>query len=268
LTGELLTIAIDDVGGLPGAVLVAGTADLRAVRIRPGMAVAATPAGLSIPAAAVTVEATSARVWSAALPASARLTAAWVAGGDLAHFTAVARRLAAARAPSAGLGPWLAGLVGPDDPWLGAARVRIERHRWAFGAEDLASILGEAVELIGLGPGLTPSGDDYLVGLLAGLDATDHRARPALATAIAYAAPTRTTAIGSALLAHAVRGSYAERLHDVLTAIGAGDVGAISRSVDRAMAYGATSGADTLAGLFVALEVGIAGRAGTRSAAA
>ena len=247
---------------------MAGTADLRTVGIRPGMAVAATAAGLSIPAASVTVEVASARVWSAALPESAKLTAAHVADDDLARFTDVARGVAAARASAAGLGPWLAGTAGPDDPWLGAARVRIERHRWAFGADDLASILGEAVELIGLGPGLTPSGDDYLVGLLAGLDATaiapDPRSRRRSPT------PRRRgrRRSGRALLAHAVRGAYAERLHDVLTAIADGDVGAIGRSVERAMAYGATSGADTLAGLFVALEVAIAGRAGSRSAAA
>ena len=267
-SGDLLTIAIADVGGLPGAVLVGGIGDLRASGFRRGMRVVATADGQSIPEAAVVIDTGSAQVWSAALPASASLTAAGRATADLVRSIDVARRVAASRAPSAGLGPLLAGGTEPADPLIGVARDRIERQRWAFDAGDLASIIGEAVELMGLGPGLTPSGDDYLVGLLAGLESTGHRAHPALATAVAYAAPTRTTAIGASVLRHAARGAFAERLHDVLAAIARGDDDDIDRAIGRAMAYGASSGADTLVGLFVALDAAMADRARERTAAA
>jgi hypothetical protein len=124
------------------------------------------------------------------------------------------------------------------------------------------------IGLIGLGIGLTPSGDDYLVGLLAGLEATDHPARPALAAAIALHGPSRTTAIGAAALGHAARGAYAERLHDVLVALAGGRADDLSRTIERAMAYGATSGSDTLVGLFAGLDLAVARSAGRPGVAA
>jgi hypothetical protein len=111
-----------------------------------------------------------------------------------------------------------------------------------------------AVGLVGLGPGLTPSGDDFLVGLLAGLEAIGHPARATIAAAVAGVAPSRTTPIGAWVLRHAARGSFPERLHDALIALARGDEAAIRDAIERAMAYGATSGADTLVGLFAGLD--------------
>jgi hypothetical protein len=115
--------------------------------------------------------------------------------------------------------------------------------------------------LIGLGVGLTPSGDDFLVGLLAGLEATSHPLRQCVATTIVEQSPGRTTRIGAASLAHAARGAYAERLSDVIVALRPEyDDGSpsLSTRIDRAMAFGATSGADTLVGLFAAIELSLA----------
>jgi uncharacterized protein DUF2877 len=267
---DLLVIAIDDVGGVPGGLLVDGVTDLRTTRIAPGMAITRSGAALAVPDAGLTIALAGARVWSPLLPPAARLTGnpRSVAGG-LAATVVTARALAGEHASAGGLGPILRGDARPGDPWLRTARERIDRQRWAFAAGDLASILGEAVELIGLGPGLTPSGDDYLVGLLAGLDAAGHRSRPALATAIVHAAPSLTTWIGAASLAHAARGGYTERLHDVLVAITAGgDDERLATAIERAMGYGATSGADTLVGLFAALDIAVAERHGRGSEAA
>jgi hypothetical protein len=262
--GDLLVVALDDVGGIPGGILIRAVADLRTLGLEPGMEVMATEEGLAIPAAAVAIDTADVRVWSPALPADARPTSR--------ASIEPARAIAARRAPAGGFGPLLVDDAPGDersddaragDPWLEAARRRIERQQWAFGAGDLASVLGEAVELIGLGPGLTPSGDDYLVGLLAGLEAAGHPAVPALASAVAHAAPGRTTAIGASCLAHAARGHYAERLQDVLIAMATGaDDDVLARAIDRAMAYGATSGADTLVGLFAGIGMPSAGSAG------
>ena len=260
---ELFVLAVDDVGGIPGGILVGGIPDWRRLGLTPGMEVAGTDGCLAIAGAGVAINTTVAPIWSPALPASAGLAA--TVSIDAAR--AVAARTVAARRPAGGLGPLLTedlrlGDVRPGDPWLPAARLRIDRLAWAFGAGDLASVLGEAIELIGLGPGLTPSGDDFLVGLLAGLEAIGHPAGPALASAVAHAARGRTTAIGAAMLGHAARGHYAERLHDVLAAIATGRSDALTRPIERAMAYGATSGADTLVGLFAGIGMPSAGSAG------
>ena len=137
----------------------------------------------------------------------------------------------------------------------------------ACARDDPAAAEPAALALLGLGGGLTPSGDDFLVGLLAGLEATDNGMREALAAVIGREAPGRTTTFGAALLHHACRGEFSQRLHDVLIATARHDRAALRHAIDRAMAYGATSGADTLAGLFLALDVGAA-RVTTRKLAA
>jgi hypothetical protein len=219
-------VAIEDVGGQPGGVLVRGVTDLRSVA----------PEGRT-----VVVDLSAAVAWSPRLPA---------AGRSLADP-----------------GQLLPLLEPAGDPFGRAAAARIDALRSALLGRDAQTAETAALALIGLGIGLTPSGDDFLVGLLAGLEATDNGMRRALAVAIAQAAPGRTTSFGAALLEHACRREFSQRLHDVLIAVAGRDHPELRHAIDRAMAYGATSGADTLAGLFLALDVAAAGTA-TRNVAA
>jgi hypothetical protein len=250
----LLVVAIDDVGGVPGGILVRGVRDLRETGARPGMVVLPSPDGLAIPDAAVRIDLSRALVWSPVLPAAARFTAA----AELARTAAAARRLAADLTPEGGLAPMLSGRATPGDPWLVRARDLIGAQLEAIGTGDVATALGPTIDLIGLGVGLTPSGDDYLVGLLAGLDATGDPDRHAIGAAIAVRAPDRTTAVGAAALEHATRGAFSERLHDLLVALARGRLDDLEAPIRRAMAYGATSGSDTLVGLFGALDLAVA----------
>jgi len=251
-------VATADVGGLPGGILVGEVTDLRQTGIRPGMAFVPSTDGWSIPSAGVGIDASRAATWSPTLPAAAslRLTA------ELARTVAAARRHAADRAPAGGLAPMLSGSDrGGDrggDPWLTRARALIGSQLEALRLGDVAAAMAPTVGLMGLGVGLTPSGDDYLVGLLAGMEATDDPPRHGLAAVIAGHAPLRTTAIGAAALGQASRGAFAERLHDVLVALARGRLDQLAVPIERAMTYGATSGSDTLVGLFAALDVAIA----------
>ena len=210
--------------------------------------------GWSIPSAGVEIDASRAATWSPTLPAAAslRLTA------ELARTVAAARRHAADRAPAGGLAPMLSGSDRGGDPWLTRARALIGSQLEALRLGDVAAAMAPTVGLMGLGVGLTPSGDDYLVGLLAGMEATDDPPRHGLAAVIAGHAPLRTTAIGAAALGQASRGAFAERLHDVLVALARGRPDQLAAPIERAMTYGATSGSDTLVGLFAALDVAIA----------
>lgn len=121
-----------------------------------------------------------------------------------------------------------------------------------------ASWAGE--RLIGWGEGLTPAGDDLLVGLLAGLDAFAPgdarrlRFRAALASAVVAGLP-RTTPIAAHYLRLAAGGHYSEPLVDLRNALVCEpDWQAVDICLQRALDVGATSGADTVSGLLAALS--------------
>lgn len=107
--------------------------------------------------------------------------------------------------------------------------------------------------LIGLGPGLTPSGDDALVGFEAACSAVGS----ALAGFVAGAlddVDERTTAIAATFLQHAGRGEFAERLHGVLEDFVGSDDSRIWPAIERTIAWGASSGTDCLVGILLGLD--------------
>ena len=126
--------------------------------------------------------------------------------------------------------------------------------------------------LIGFGPGLTPSGDDFLCGVLVTLArSVEHASAYAvLARAVqeALAGVTwPTTDPGVALLRLAVRGECDEAVADVLASAQMPS-SACGERIRRLLAVGATSGADVLVGIHAALGVGmLAGVAGVAGVA-
>jgi hypothetical protein len=128
---------------------------------------------------------------------------------------------------------------------------------------DVAGVEEAARGLAGLGPGLTPSGDDALGGfvgvlaLLSGQLSVDAVPRHQLAPIIASVAGPRTTMLSATLLEHAARGEMAEQVGELLTALAlpVEESEAVLRAADRVLAYGAFSGADTLLGLLLGLQV-------------
>jgi hypothetical protein len=126
---------------------------------------------------------------------------------------------------------------------------------------DPASAVPAALKLVGWGEGLTPAGDDFLVGLLAGLeamasgDAPRSQLRGAIAASV-RAAVGRTTRIAAHYLSLAADGHYNERLVRLRNALLAGhDWCPVEAALSRMLAVGATSGADTASGLLTGLSV-------------
>ncbi len=115
---------------------------------------------------------------------------------------------------------------------------------------DTAGFADAATTLIGLGEGLTPAGDDCVVGVLAVLHATVHPmlADAELARRLRSAAWTRTTDLGREFLLHAIDGAFAECVLDAVS----GEPERVARGVTALLAHGASSGADTLHGLSLA----------------
>lgn len=111
-----------------------------------------------------------------------------------------------------------------------------------------------AAALIGLGTGLTPSGDDYLVGALAVL--TLHPAtstlRRLLAHAVTVKADTTTPVGGHYLRAAADRCFH----HDITRAARCAVTGSddLEAAFEAVAAIGSTSGTDTLTGIVDTLD--------------
>jgi hypothetical protein len=116
---------------------------------------------------------------------------------------------------------------------------------------------GSALDvLLGLGPGLTPSGDDFLGGLLVALRYLGaHEVARSLASEVLHRARQRTNEISRAHLAAAAEGEGLAPLHDLLAKLGT--VGAIrgGACLSAIDAIGHTSGWDALAGVAFAAAV-------------
>lgn len=119
------------------------------------------------------------------------------------------------------------------------------------------------IELLGRGPGATPSGDDILSGLLLALLRTTSRQRhdrvENAGRRIVAMAEERTTDISRALLAQAAQGRAGGRVEAALGALLAmeTDEAGLEPPVIEAAALGHTSGTDHLVGVLLAI-LGIA----------
>ncbi len=112
---------------------------------------------------------------------------------------------------------------------------------------DLAQLGQGAVQLAGLGSGLTPAGDDFLVGVMLWAWLA-HLAPHSFCRVIVNAAAPRTTTLSTAFLRAAGRGECDTAWHQLLAVLGTGPDDELTLAVQRVLAHGATSGADTLAG--------------------
>jgi hypothetical protein len=138
----------------------------------------------------------------------------------------------------------------------GQAREAIENLFAAAKASRPDQARGAIARLIGLGDGLTPAGDDFLVGFLAGLwsmpaNGPRRDFRATVAAEIAANAH-RTSAVSSLYLEAATVGEVAEPLARLAAAIGRGDANETARATVAALAVGASSGAAASHGLLLA----------------
>jgi hypothetical protein len=106
--------------------------------------------------------------------------------------------------------------------------------------------------LVGLGPGLTPAGDDLLAGMLLTLYYARHPRLPALAAALA---DPPTTRLGRALIGWALAGRAYEHLLRALRALFSQPFAQAAAHLPAALTHGATSGADALAGVVIGLRI-------------
>ena len=162
------------------------------------------------------------------------------------------------RRASGGLGAVLATLDEPslspgakDDPLLQAALWPVAAIWHWLGTALAGSVepLPSVESLVALGPGLTPSGDDFLCGMMAALN---YFGRGDIATRVAASvlpiAARETSLISAAYLRCAAKGHASAVLFDALESVLSGGGRDLEVRLDAIHAIGHTSGWDSLAG--------------------
>jgi len=125
---------------------------------------------------------------------------------------------------------------------------------------DRQGIAAGTLALAGLGPGLTPAGDDFLLGLMAGLRtwpqclAGKGLSVEEACQAIYGAVAGKTNLLSMALLRSAREGMFGEAWHILLAALRQGKAGEVRGAADRILGFGGTSGADALSGFLAVLN--------------
>lgn len=114
------------------------------------------------------------------------------------------------------------------------------------------------VDLLGLGPGLTPSGDDALCAVLLALSAFGSQpaawALQHLASAIGRGSAEATTALSGQFLSAASEGQGSAVLHDFVGVLVGGERARIPAALEKLSRVGHSSGLDAAAGVILAVR--------------
>ncbi|MGL4673504.1 MAG: DUF2877 domain-containing protein [Wohlfahrtiimonas sp.] len=127
----------------------------------------------------------------------------------------------------------------------------------AIDAKNYDEVIKSIQANIGLGLGLTPSGDDRLVGFLLGCFIQSPRNIDLLESiqkAVAMS-QDRTNDISYAMLKHATAGRFNEWLVQLIHVIADGDMTALDDAIEDVFSIGSRSGGDMLKGLVLSLEL-------------
>jgi hypothetical protein len=204
---------------------------------------------LLVPAAHLEVNCAGARRWDP------RPRVPRVSPGDLMPRIQRAHAKVIAHGAAGSLLPLLEGDKETNSPPLvRAARPHAELLYESASAPDHTAVREAASRLAGLGPGLTPSGDDFLAGFVAAWVLTTEASGLPLsevsqvAGAISDGASSRASELGSSWIMHAAFSEVAEPMGRFFTALFSNDCEALLPAVLSVVSLGATSGTDWMVG--------------------
>lgn len=259
----LLALLSDELPRMPNSVrLDSVTTDQLFPNLQPGMEVRIDNDTLAIPACNFSFCLSVTPLWE---PRPNVTTYQWNRKAVAQHTRLISEFLAKKQ-----LQVGLASLVGTlflqehlqETPLSQMATPKLRLLAQASWLQNIAGIEEAVRGLAGLGPGLTPSGDDVLGGfaavmaLLSPILSADTLSRKHIASTIAKTAKPRTTKLSAVLLDYASRGEVSEQfgtlLHTLTLPIEESKT--VLKAADRALAFGATSGSDTLLGMLLGLR--------------
>lgn len=255
---EIYAVVQQPLGNGPLNLVVAASQGQLFQRLSPGTSANSTGAQLQL-GADLEVDLSPATLWDP----KAYLALGADADG-LRRCLAELYRAATTRAPEKSLARLLPHLQTDDLPPAFQAVGHFPRSHALIGglSDSLAhrnrrSLKVVISSLAGLGPGLTPAGDDFLAGVLLVLAlACEQRPDPELtqiASLMLETAVPRTHEISAAYLRAAHAGEVGERWHPLLEALSASDVDRVGSAADAVMTTGETSGADMVAGFIIGM---------------
>lgn len=149
-----------------------------------------------------------------------------------------------------------------SDPFLEIAFSAITGLCRSLQRADLMGLRENTAKLIGLGPGLTPSGDDFLAGLIASLIYTQKitnqpKSFPiqGLCNTVCDLARTRTNDISRQLLTFAAKGEVPETMETLILAVLTKPDTELELAARQLTNVGASSGSDQLLGIFLGISL-------------
>jgi hypothetical protein len=239
---ELVTFAAPSTGALPNGVVLDRAADLHMPR---GAVVWSD--GHAVRCMHLTIELDGAQLWSPVLGRSGPFRPLAEVRGPL--VVALRRR-----AVMGGFSPLLWRIARSELPIVEPRGYSaIQEIMRAVSELDVDGMVAAARRLVGLGEGLTPSGDDFLIGFAAALRSADHPLQAKFATACHELARDRTTSVAEMFYRFAARGAFSARLHRLVSSLSDPAVD-LTTELELALAWGASSGADCLLGVLLGGE--------------
>ncbi len=153
------------------------------------------------------------------------------------------------------LAPAVAARCGARLAELAAGRLDVARSLVPEGALDLLAAADPAVAdaLLGVGPGLSPVGDDVLAGWLAAAVSSRHPALPAIRSAVALTASERTTPLSATLLGCAARGEGVPEFRSLLLGLANDNDEMTTQSIDLMTSVRRSTGSALILGALTAL---------------
>jgi hypothetical protein len=251
-SGELLTLLAPGFGNLPHGIRCASPIASLPARLRRGQAAILAGATIRIPAADISVDFSAAGVWNGLVAAASPGLPGAVAQETLRELRQTLRE----HAPAQGIAPALFCFGNRPSTLERALAARMAQTlpvlARATETSNACAVIAALRALVGLGTGLTPSGDDFIAGYLAALWSRSHREPGICALLHSLAVPVgrlllHTNAISRQMVRDALQGHFGERLVEVVRCVCSG--GDVAGATMRALEVGHSSGADVLCGL-------------------
>lgn len=228
--------------------------------IIPGMPLLVDSRGLYFPDVNVTIVTQTSKVW---LPTAAK-TAPIAKSERLAKLTSCAKTILNYK-PNIGLGRFLPSLLRitgtkiPNDQDLSQVHIDMLRLQKHLTDKELFPFIVVASSILGTGPGLTPSSDDFVIGLLLALNRWRGVLWPGrdlihVNHQMVEVAYKKTTTLSANLIECATLGQGDERLINAVDYL-MGESYKESEVVAELLGWGHSSGVDAFVGMAVALSV-------------